>query len=117
MTAADDVCAWLQAQPELDGWRIQFGRWVDGSASDRYAVLKPVGGLPASLLREPKFTLLLVASDADVATAAYDVGAALVEASRSYSGDLVSLEAAEPVASATSDGRPTAEIAITTITN
>lgn len=115
MTAADAVRAWLQAQPALDGWRIQFGRWVDGSASDRYAVLRPVGGVPASLLREPRFTLLLVGACDDGATAAYDSASALVEASRSYSGALVSLRAGEPVASTTSDGRPTAEIAINTI--
>lgn len=115
-TAADSVRAWLQAQPVLTGWRLQFGRWVDDGPGSRYAVLRPVGGLPAALVREPRFTLLLV-GQSDAATAAYDAAAALVEASRSYSGPLVSLEAGEPVASATADGRPTAEIAVSTITN
>lgn len=117
MSAADDVRTWLQAQPAISGWRIQFGRWIDGSKSDRYAVLKPVGGLPASLVREPRFMLLLVAAQGDAETAAYSPAAALVEASRTYAGALVSLQAGEPVTSTTNDGRPTAEIAIETITN
>jgi hypothetical protein len=116
-TAADAVSTWLAARPELAGWRIQFGRWVDGSPSDRYAVLRPVGGAAAGLLREPKFTLLLVGAQGDTETAAYAAGSALVEASRSYSGALVQLQAGEPTPFPTSDGRPAAEIAISTITN
>lgn len=116
-TAADDVRAWLQAQPQLDGWRIQFGRWVDGGTSDRYAVLRPVGGMPASLTREPRFTLLLVAAMGYPETAAYSVGNALIEASRVSRGNLVSLRIGEPVSVPVSDGRPAVELAINTITD
>jgi hypothetical protein len=117
MTAADAVHTWLQARDELAGWRLQFGRWVDAGPGERHAVLRPVGGAAAGLLREPRFTLLLVAAAGDAETAAHDAAVALVEASRTYSGTLVSLRAGEPVCSTANDGRPMAEIAINTITN
>ena len=117
MTAADDIKAWLQGLPELAGWRLQFGRWIDSSKADRYAVLRSVGGGMASLLREPRFTLLLVGRQGDAETQAYDMAYAVAEASRAYTGGLVQLQAGEPVTSTTHDGRPTAEVAITTIAN
>lgn len=106
--------------PLLPGWRQQFGRWVDDStsrATSRYAVLRPVGGIPASLVRRPQFTLLLIGSAEDPQTGPHDAAEAIVEAMRTSSGGLVSMRAGEPVFSSTSDGRPTAEIAISTITN
>lgn len=115
MTAAADAVRDF-IKPLLPGWRVQFGRWVDGTKSNRYAVLRPVGGLPAELLREPQFTLTLIGAeneDADVAGAAADV---IVEAMRASSGTLVFMQAAEPVFAPTNDGRATFELAISTIT-
>lgn len=99
----------------LPGWRVQAMRWVDEGRGYRYAVIRPVGGSVAGLLRRPSFTVLLVAAADDSATAAYDAGGALVAATPA-THHIVTIRAAEPVASAASDGRPMAEVAITTIT-
>ena len=115
MSAADSVRSFIA--PLLPGWRVQFGRWVDGSTSDRYAVIRPAGGLPADLVRRPQFTLLLIGAlneSAAVASAAADT---IVEAMRAGSGALVSMHPGEPVFSATDDGRTVLELAISTITN
>ena len=115
MTAADALRAFLT--PLLPGWRLQFGRWTDGSKTDRYAVILPVGGLPAELVRRPQFTLLLIGpldEDVSIASVAADV---VVEATRASSGTLVLIQASEPVGPTfTTDGRPMVEIPISTIT-
>jgi hypothetical protein len=43
MSAADSIKTFIA--PHLTGWRIQFGRWLDGNIADRYAVIRPVGGM------------------------------------------------------------------------
>ena len=115
MSAASDAVRAMVASL-LPGWRVQFGRWVDGSKTDRYAVIKPAGGLPAALVRQPQFTLSLIGAldeSSEVAAAAADT---VIEGMRVSSGTLVFMEPAEPVYSATSDGRPVFEIAISAIT-
>lgn len=114
-TAADALRAFIT--PLLPGWRVQFGRWVDGSKTDRYAILRPVGGMPASLVRRPAFTLLLIGAEGDTETGPFVAAQAIVEAMRNASGTLVSMQAGEPVLTPTSDGRPGVELSITTITN
>lgn len=115
MSAADSIRTFIT--PLLPAWRIQFGRWTDGVKTDRYAVLRPVGGLPASLMREPKFSLFLVGAEGDANTVTDDAAETIIEAMRTSSGALVFMQPAEPVSSATDDGRPTSEIAISAITN
>ena len=115
MTAADALR--LFVDPLLPGWRIQFGRWNDGSKSDRYAVIKPAGGLPAELVRRPQFTLSLIGADGDDIAVAAQAADGIVEAMRASSGTLVFLEPAEPVFVPTNDGRAVFEIAISAITS
>lgn len=103
--------------PLLPGWRIQSGAWVDGSNADRFAVIKPAGGLPAELVRRPVFTLFLIgrANDSfDEIEAAAD---AIVEAARVSAGDLIFIQPGEPAYNPTADGRHVFEIAISAITN
>lgn len=114
MSAADDIRAFIM--PLLPGWRIQFGRWTDGGTAHRYAVLRPVGGLPAELVRQPQFSLSLVGSLSDDITVPQEAADVIVEAMRVSSGDLVFLQPAEPVYQPTSDGRHVFEIAISAIT-
>lgn len=115
MSPADALRAFLV--PLLPGWRLQFGRWVDGSKTDRYAVIKPAGGLPASLVREPKFTLLLIGSATDPATLPDTTAQAVISAMATSSGALVSLQPGEPVFWSTDDGRPASDLSINTIAN
>ena len=114
MTAADAIRDFIT--PLLPGWRVQFGRWTDGTMTDRYAVLRPVGGLPASLVREPQFTLLLVGALNDSNEVPFAASETVIQAMQGASGALVLMQPAEPVFWATDDGRPASEIAISAIT-
>lgn len=115
MTTADALRLFIG--PLLPGWRVQFGRWQDGSKADRYAVIRPVGGQPAELVRRPQFTLSLIGADGDEAGVPGDAADTVIEAMRVSSGTLVFLEPAEPVFVPTNDGRAVFEIAISAITS
>lgn len=115
MSAADSMRDFIA--PLLPGWRIQFGRWVDGGKTDRFAVIKPAGGLPAELVRRPSFTLILVGAIDQAAAEVSAAADAVIEAMRLSSGALVFMQPAEPVFQATDDGRPVFEIAVSAITN
>ncbi|MEJ2800634.1 hypothetical protein WAE61_02045 [Comamonadaceae bacterium PP-2] len=115
MSAADSIRAFIT--PLLPGWRIQFGRWIDGAKTDRYAVIRPMGGMPVSLVRRPQFVLIFIGASTDAAQVPHNAAEAVIAAMRTSSGALVFMEPAEPVHWATDDGRPVAEIAVSTITN
>ena len=114
MTAADAIRDFIT--PLLPGWRIQFVRWTDGTRTDRYAVLRPVGGLPASLVREPQFSLQLIGASTDSNEVPMTASETVIQAMQTDSGALVLMQPAEPVFWATDDGRPASEIAISAIT-
>ncbi len=114
-TPSDAVRAFIA--PLLPGWRVQLGRWMDGNRLDRYAVIRPAGGLPISLVREPQFTLYLVGAENDDTTLVAEAAESILEAMRSSSGSLVFMQPAEPVFVATDDGRPGFEIAMSAIVN
>lgn len=116
MSAAADAMRLFLA-PLLPDWRIQYGRWVEGdSKTARFAVIKPAGGAPAQLVRRPQFTVSLIGAVDDSAASVSELADAIVEAMRTGSGGLVYLQASEPVFSATGDGRPVFDIAISAIT-
>ena len=49
MSAASDAIRNLITPILTPGWRVQFGRWVEqgGDSTDRFCVIRPVGGGPA----------------------------------------------------------------------
>jgi len=99
----------------LPAWRVQFGAWVDGAPDHTFAVIKPAGGARAELVRRPQFTLSLIgAKNAPIADTK-DAAELVIEAMRTGSGGLVSLQPGEPAYMPTSDGRPVFEIAILAI--
>jgi hypothetical protein len=49
--------------------RFQFGRWTDSAKTDLYVVLRPIGGSAVALVRRPSFSLMLIGSATDPATA------------------------------------------------
>lgn len=114
MSAADILREFIE--PILQGWRIQFGRWMDGNREDRYAVIRPVGGIPVSLVREPQFTLTLISGTGDDASVVSLAADSVIEAMRETSGNAVFLQPGEPVYFATEDGRHILELAISAIT-
>lgn len=115
MTAADALRNFID--PLLSGWRVQFGRWMDGNTADRYAVVRPSGGLPAALVRRPEFTLALIGAAGDAASVPQAAADSIIEAMRLDSGGVVQFQAGEPVFMNTDDGRPVFEIAVSAITN
>lgn len=116
MTAADSMRSFLQGI--LPSWRVQLGRWKDdGARSDRYCVVRPVGGAPVELVREPQFQLMLVGAENDSAPIVNEAADSVIEAMRASAGSLVFMQPAEPVFVATSDGRPVFEIAVSAIVN
>lgn len=115
MSAADAIRDFIA--PILPGWRVQFGRWVDGSKADRFAVIRPVNGAPAELVRRPAFSLVFIGAEGEPDQVPYDAANAVVQAMRSDSGSIVFMQASEPAHFPTDDGRPIAEIAVNTITN
>lgn len=102
--------------PLLPGWRIQFGRWIDGAPTDRFAVIRPVGGVPASLVRRPQFTLMLIGAVGDSSAVPDAKAHSIIEAMRESSGSIVTMSPGEPVFFSADDGRPVFELAISTIT-
>lgn len=116
MSAGDALRDYIT--PLLPGFRVQFGRWMDGNNESRYAVIQPAGGLPAELVREPQFTLRLIGSTNDAAPAINAFAETLIEQMRLTTGTgLVFLQPSEPVFVAAADGRPIFEIAISAIAN
>jgi len=114
-TPSDAVRTFLA--PLLPSWRFQFGRWMDGARTDRYVVVRPAGGLPVSLTREPQYTLFFIGSENDDATVVADAVNTVIEAMRISSGGLVFMQPAEPVFVPTDDGRPAFEFAMSAIVN
>lgn len=102
--------------PLLPGYRVQFGRWIDGAPTDRFAVIRPAGGVPASLVRRPQFTLVLIGAVGDSSATLDGKAHQVIEAMRASSGSIVTMSPGEPVFFSTDDGRPVFEIAISTIT-
>ncbi len=98
------------------GWVVQFGAWDDSDRSKSVAMIRPVGGARAELVRRPQFTLTLIGADgqssADVETKANQI----IEAMRASSGGLVLLQPGEPVFMPTADRRAVFEIAVSAIT-
>jgi hypothetical protein len=101
--------------PLLPGWRIQFGRWVDGDKTDRYAVIRPVGGGPSILVRRPAFSVMLIGAYNEAPAVLYGRFTQIFEAARIYTGPLVTIQLSEPVYMPTNDGRPVFELSIATI--
>lgn len=117
MNAADALRVMLEDLLQPAGWRVQFGRWNDDSKTDRYCVIKPVGGAPLSLVREPKFAVLLIgALEADAAVP-FAAAEQIIQAMQASHGGLVNMLPTEPAASNTNDGRAIAELAVFTTIN
>lgn len=103
--------------PVLPGWRIQFGRWTDGAKDDRYAVIRPMGGLPVALVRRPEFSITLIGALGDAAIVPDGFAQAVIAAMEADNENPIYMQPGEPVYWATDDGRPVAELAVSFITD
>ena len=118
MSAAAEALRQFLA-PLLPDYVLQYGAWVDGPApkSTRYAVIRPVGGPRAELLRRPQFTLTLIGMDGGDALELSEAADRVIEAMRTSAGDLVFLQPAEPVFIPTADRRAMLDIAVAAISH
>ncbi|HRI16899.1 MAG TPA: hypothetical protein PL196_00095 [Burkholderiaceae bacterium] len=115
MTHADAIRDLLEPVLGAD-YAWQFGRWQDSQApAARFAVLRPVGGVGAALVRQPQFILQIIGRRNEIDEVA-DAADAVVETCRNEAGALVYVEAGEPQFIPTADGRPIFEIALSAIT-
>ena len=113
MTASESLRQLLL--PLFTGWRFQYGRWADGAKTDRYAVLRPMGGGMVGLVRQPSFSLLLICPSTDPVTAPDAKAQEVIDKLMNESGSLVFAQPGEPIYWAADDGRPVAELTINTI--
>lgn len=98
------------------GWVVQFGAWEDADRSVSVAVVRPVGGGRAELVRRPQFTLLLIGADGQSSDEIMAKANQIIQAMRASSGGLVLLQPGEPVFMPTADRRAVFEIAVSAIT-
>jgi hypothetical protein len=100
------------------GWLEQFGPWRDtGAPADRYAVVQPMGGPGGgSLVRRPITSVRFVGAIGDSAAVPSQAAEAFNAALRAASpvGVMYS-EGQEPVMAQAADGRPIAEVVVSSI--
>ena len=98
------------------GWVAQFGAWDDSDRSKSVALIRPVGGPRAELVRRPQLTLTLIGADGQSAADVEAKANQIIDAMRASSGGLVLLLPGEPVFMPTADRRAVFEIAVSAIT-
>lgn len=106
------------AQAAAPGWAVQFGLWLTSNdKAARYVVLRPMGGSGgAGLVRRPMLSAMFVGAVGDAAAV---VTSAVDTFRQGVSSDvgpaLVFAELTEPVVMQTADGRPVAEVVVSSI--
>lgn len=111
MSAADSIRAFVE--PIVPGWAVQLGLWRDGGPTHRAVVIKPAGGISASLIREPQFTVLVVGGVRDTSATVLDVCETISAAIRSNTpAGLVNCTISEPSFFQTAEHRPAYELAL-----
>lgn len=106
------------AQAAVPSWAVQFGLWLDsGEKGERYVVLRPIGGGSGSgLVRRPMLSAMFVGAVGDAAAVVTSAVDAFQRGVRSDVGPaLVYAEVSEPVVMQTADGRPVAEVVVSSI--
>lgn len=105
------------AQAAVPGWAVQFGLWLDsGEKVERYVVLRPIGGSGSGLVRRPMLSAMFVGAVGDAAAVVTSAVDAFQRGVRSDVGPaLVYAEVSEPVVMQTADGRPVAEVVVSSI--
>jgi hypothetical protein len=106
------------AEGVAPGWTAQFGLWRDsGNPAERYVVMRPIGGPGGGrLVRQPLISVMFVGATGDAAAVPSQVAEAFTAALRLGPVNGVAYaEATEPTLTPTSDGRPVAEVVVSSI--
>ena len=118
MNAADSLRIWLTDRNLLPGYRIQFGVWKSGAnALDKYAVIRPIGGVSAELVRRPVINLTLIGAINQASNEVYDLLNDVIDKSKvDFCLDGIPfIEVGEVTILQTEDARPIASCDITFI--
>lgn len=118
MNAADSLRIWLTDRNLLPSYRIQFGAWKAGSnALDKYAVIRPLGGVSAELVRRPVINLTLIGAINQASNEVYDLLNDVIDKSKIdfCTDSLPFIEVGEVTILQTEDARPIASCDITFI--
>lgn len=111
MKAADALRAFIE--PLAPGWAVQLGLWRDGGPSHRAIVIKPAGGISASLIREPQFTIMVIGGRDDTTVTCSQVCETIIGAAiQSIPDGLVNCTISEPSFFQTVEHRPAFEMAV-----
>lgn len=118
MNAADNLRVWLTDRNLLPGYRIQFGVWKEGdNPLDKYAVIRPLGGVSAELVRRPVINLSLIGAINQTSNEVYDLLNDLIEKSKIdfFTDGVPFIEVGELTIMQTKEARPIASCDITFI--
>jgi hypothetical protein len=99
------------------GWILQFGLWRDsGSPTDRFVVVQPIGGAGAGrLVRQPLTSVWFVGAINDAPAVLSVVAEAFNAALLVPISGLAYAEGTEPRMLPTAEGRPVAEVIVSSI--
>jgi hypothetical protein len=115
---SDDFRNWLVDRNMLPNYRIQYGIWKAGqSVTDKYAVIKNVGGVRDELVRRPQLSLTLIGAVNQPMAEVYSLLNDVVERAKvdfCISG-VPFIDPSEPMTFQTEDARPVAELDISFI--
>lgn len=107
------------AEEVADGWRVQFGWLADASSPDakaqRFVLMRPVGGGGAVLVRRPIVSVVFIGAAGESPSVVSLTSEAFAERVRQGVQGLTFAEVSEPTVSQTADGRPVAEVAVSSI--
>lgn len=115
MTIDDSLREFIQSKlPVNPAYRLQYGAWKSGVAADKFVVIRPIGGAPISLIRDPIYSIVFIGAVDQSATELKVVAdsirlAVLTDYKR---GDIVNMTASEPAFFQTDDGRPVYELTL-----
>jgi hypothetical protein len=106
------------AEAAAPGWKTQFGLWRDtGLVADRFIVMRPIGGQGGGkLVREPLISVMFIGATTDAAAVVSVAAEAFNAALRGGApAGLGYAEGLEPAVTLTQEGRPVAEVVVSTI--
>lgn len=104
------------AEEVADGWRVQFGWLADTrDQTERFVLMRPVGGGGAVLVRRPIVSVVFIGAAGESPSVVSLTSEAFAERVRQGVQGLTFAEVSEPTVSQTADGRPVAEVAVSSI--